>query len=80
MEAAALFALAGLGYVLTRMTSDEPKEGFQNNAQRGPADNPLQQAERGASVSGPSQNLDLQYGQGIPPSSPSPGIRGSLLT
>ena len=83
MEAVALFALTGLGYVLTRMTSDEQTEGFQNNAQRGPADDPLQQAARGASVTGPTQDLDLQfqtlYGQRLPPSSPSPGIRGSLL-
>jgi hypothetical protein len=84
MEAAALFALAGLGYVLTRVTSDKgPPEGFQNNALRGPADDPLQQAPRGASVTGLGPQLDQQfqtlYGQQAPPSEPNPGIRGTLL-
>jgi len=60
MEAAALFAFAGLGYLVTKLTG-EKSEGFQNQAQRGPAENPLQQAPVGASAKGELQQLDAQY-------------------
>jgi hypothetical protein len=84
MEAAALFALAGLGYVLTRVTGHgDQKEPFQNNAPQGPAADPLTQAPRGAGVTALNPDIDLQfqtlYGQRAPPSEPSPGIRGTLL-
>ena len=60
MEAAALFALAGLGYVVTKLTG-EKSEGFQNQAQRGPAENPLQDKPVGSAATGPLQKLDTQY-------------------
>jgi len=60
MEAAALFALAGLGYVVTKLTGDK-SEGFQNQAQRGPAENPLQEREVGAAANGPLQKTDTQF-------------------
>jgi hypothetical protein len=81
MEAAALFALAGLGYVITRLTGrdgdyDGP-EGFQSNAQRGPTESPITKAERGAAPRAPNQELDMRY-SGIP-SDPNPGVQGTLL-
>lgn len=81
MEAAALFALAGLGYVITRLTGRdgdyEGPEGFQSNVQRGPTASPLTNAERGAGATGPAQELDLRYGS--IPSEPNPGVQGTLL-
>jgi hypothetical protein len=59
MEAVALFAVAGLGYVITQLTGK--KEGFQTQAQRGPDTNPLATSPQGASVTGSSQLLDQQY-------------------
>ena len=82
MEAAALFALAGLGYLVTRLsgTSDE---GFQS-AQRGPDADPLTKAPRGAGPTGAPQELDQMYNTamgGAPPAAePNPGIQGTLQT
>ncbi len=82
MEAAALFAMAGLGYIVTRLSgggkSDE-QEGFA----QGPADAALTQAPQGAAPRAPIQELDLRYqdlmGRTAPPSEPNPGIQGTLL-
>ena len=72
MEAVALFAVAGLGYVITQLTGK--KEGFQTQAQRGPDTNPLATSPQGASVTGSSQLLDQQYNTlvntGVPRSEP----------
>ena len=83
MEAAALFALAGLGYVVTQLTG-EKKEGFDTQAQRGPATNPLTTTEQGCSVSGSLQDLDQQYttlvGTTTMRSEPNPSIPQGLMT
>ncbi len=80
MEAAGLFALLGLSYVVTRLTgSSDPKpaeeEGFQSSSQRDSQVNPLQQ--------GPPQQLDFRYenllGQGPAPAEPAPGVQGTLM-
>ena len=79
MEAVALFAMAGLGYVVTRLSGKPQEEGFV----QGPADSPLTQAPQGAGPRGPIQELDLRYqdlmGRAAPPSEPSPGLQGTLL-
>jgi hypothetical protein len=81
MEAAALFALAGLGYTVMKLAGKE--EGFESNAPQGPGSDPLTKAARGAAPRGPPQELDLMYktlmGQPAPPSEPVPGIQGTLL-
>jgi len=83
MEAAALFALGGLGYLVTRLSGTTSTENFESAAQRGPDEDPLTKAKRGASVTGPPQELDLMYqdGMGQSPfqSEPNPGIQGTLL-
>ena len=83
MEAAALFALGGLGYLVTRLSGTTTQENFESAAQRGPDEDPLTKAQRGASVTGPPQELDLMYqnGMGQSPfqSEPNPGIQGTLL-
>jgi hypothetical protein len=83
MEAAALFALVGLGYVVTRLSGGTMEEGFQSAAQRGPTSDPLTQAPKGAGPTAPPQELDLRYqglmGQSPFPSEPSPGVQGTLL-
>lgn len=83
MEAAALFALAGLGYLVTRLSGTNDTENFESAAQRGPDADPLTKAPRGASVTGPPQELDLMYqngmGQGPFPSEPNPGVQGTLM-
>lgn len=83
MEAVALLALTGIGYVVTRLAGSKQTDSFQNNAQRGPATSPLQQAPRGGSASGPNQELDAMYNDLMsgpaPPGNPVPGIQGSLL-
>ena len=83
MEAAALFALGGLGYLVTRLSGITSKENFESAAQRGPDEDPLTKAKRGASVSGAPQQLDLMYqdamGQSPFQSEPNPGIQGTLL-
>ena len=85
MEAVALFAMAGLGYVVTRLSGGEKEEGFEGSAaQRGPSNDPLTQAPKGAGPNAPPQQLDLRYqnlmGQTAFPSEPNPGIQGTLLT
>lgn len=83
MEAAALFALGGLGYLVTRLSGTTSRENFESAAQRGPDEDPLTKAQRGASVTGPPQELDLMFqnGMGQSPfqSEPNPGIQGTLL-
>jgi len=81
MEAAALFALAGLGYMVTRLTGRAgdytQQEGFDSNAQRGPETSPITTAPRGAAPRGASQELDLAYSS--IPSEPVKDVQGSLL-
>ena len=78
----ALFALAGLGVLITRLSGGNDVENFESAAQRGPDEDPLTKAPRGASVKGAPQELDLMYqagnGQTIP-SEPNPGVQGTLL-
>lgn len=82
MEAVALFAVAGLGYVITQLTGK--KEGFQTQAQRGPDTNPLATSPQGASVTGSSQLLDQQYNTlvntTVPPSEPVTTEQRGLMT
>jgi hypothetical protein len=82
MEAVALFAVAGLGYVITQLTGK--KEGFQTQAQRGPDTNPLATSPQGASVRGSSQLLDQQYNTlvntAVPPSEPVTTEQRGLMT
>ena len=82
MEAVALFAVAGLGYVITQLTGK--KEGFQTQAQRGPDTNPLATSAQGASVTGSSQLLDQQYNTlvntAVPPSEPVTTEQRGLMT
>lgn len=86
MEAAALFALVGLGYVVTRLSGGKGQqtEGYQNQAQRGPGDQPLQQSPQGAGATGPIQQLDLRYEDLLSrppaPGEPMPGIQGTLTS
>lgn len=84
MEAAALFALMGLGYVVTKLSGSPGQEGFQTNAQRGPEGAPLQEAPRGGPVEGSPDQLDQQYktlmGEGPYPAEPNPNQKGTLLT
>jgi len=83
MEAVALFAVAGLGYVITKL-SGKQDEGFQTQAQRGPDTNPLATSPQGASVTGDSQKLDIPYntlmGTSLPPSEPNPSSQKGLMT
>jgi hypothetical protein len=84
MEAAALFALVGLGYVVTKLTGGESTEGFQTNAQRGPASDPLTDRPQGGTAQGSTQELDFRYqnlmGNPPLPTEPNPGLKGKLLT
>jgi hypothetical protein len=83
MEAAALFALAGLGYIVTKLSGTSEAEGFQSNAQRGATADPLTQAARGAAPRASSQEMDLMYrnlmSQPPAPGEPNPGIQGTLI-
>lgn len=83
MEAAALFAAIGLGYIITTLSGKEKVEPFQSNAQRGPTSDPITQAPRGAAPRAATQELDLRYqtlmGGQPPASEPNPGIPGTLL-
>lgn len=69
--------MAGLGYVVTRLSGKSQEEGFQ--AAPAPAVAPT-----GSSAKGPIQELDLRYqdlmGRTAPPSEPNPGPQGTLLT
>lgn len=82
MEAAALFAVMGLGYVITRL-SGNPKEGFQDGGAPLSAV-PPGTALQGGSQTGPLQNLDQQFdtltNQGVLPSEPKKNKQGTLLT
>lgn len=85
MEAAALFALVGLGYTITKLSGKETAaEGFQTNAQRGPATDPLTTRPVGAGPRAAAAELDFRYqnlmSEPLPPSEPNPGIQGTLLT
>ena len=83
MEAAALFAIAGLGYVVTQLTGRKT-EGFQSQAQRGPDSGALANAAQGDSVKGLVQNLDQQYttltGATVMRSEPQPTSSQGLMT
>jgi hypothetical protein len=83
MEAAALFALTGLVYIVTKLSGNSEAEGFQSNAQRGPNADPITQAPRGAAPRASAQELDLMYqnvmSQPPAPGEPNPGIQGTLL-
>ena len=83
MEAAALFTLVGLGYIVTKLSGQSNSEAFQSNAQRGVTSDPLTQAERGASPRASGQELDFRYANlmGNPPvpGEPLPGIKGTLV-
>ena len=81
MEAVGLFALAGLGYLVTKLSAGKETENFDSGAQRGPSADPLTTATRGAAPRGPPQALDLMYqtSSGALSSEPDPGIQGSLL-
>ena len=83
MEAAALFALMGLGYVVTRLSGSKDQEPFQNltpGADQPPPGTALQ----GGSLTGPLQQLDMQFqtmtSAGPYPSEPNPGKQGTQLT
>jgi hypothetical protein len=82
MEAVALFAVAGLGYVITQLTGN--KEGFQTQAQRGPDTNPLATSPQGGSAKGDAQLLDQQYSTlvntAIPKSEPVTSSQQGLMT
>lgn len=82
MEAVALFAVAGLGYVITQLTGN--KEGFQTQAQRGPDTNPLATSPQGGSVRGDPQLIDQQYNTllntAIPKSEPVTSNQQGLMT
>ena len=82
MEAAALFTLVGLGYLVTKLSGQTSGEGFQSNAQRGPDADPITQAARGAAPRASRQELDFRYanlmGNPPAPSEPVPGILGTL--
>ena len=84
MEAVALFAVAGLGYVITKLSGKQQDEGFQTQAQRGPDTNPLATSPQGASVTGDAQKLDIPYntlmGTSLPPSEPNPSSQQGLMT
>ena len=87
MEAVALFAVAGLGYVITKLSGKQEGtngEGFQTQAQRGPDTNPLATSPQGASVNGDVQKLDIPYnnlmGTSAPPSEPNPSAQRGLMT
>ena len=83
MEALGLFALAGLGYLVTRLSEGKDVEGFDSGAQRGPDNDPLTKTTRGAAPSAPNQELDLMFqnamGTRALPSEPNPGVQGTLL-
>lgn len=83
MEAAALFTLVGLGYLVTKLSGQTSAEGFQSNAQRGPDADPITQAARGAAPRASAQELDFRYANlmGNPPApgEPVPGIQGTLV-
>jgi hypothetical protein len=78
MEAAALFALMGLGYVVTRLSGSKEEEGFQDSL---PA--PLT-TPQGSSATGLPSVLDQQFttltGLGPYRSEPNPGLQGTQLT
>jgi hypothetical protein len=80
MEAAAIFALTGLGYIVTRLSGkqDDTQEGFQSE----PA--PPNLLKQGEAPKGPATELDFRYrnlmSEPLPPGEPNPGIRGTLLT
>lgn len=85
MEAVALFAVAGLGYIITKLSGKpDDAEGFQTQAQRGPDNNPLATSPQGGSVKGPAQQLDQQYNtlMSTPPpgSEPQPSGQKGLMT
>ncbi|NBV77678.1 hypothetical protein EBR66_05960 [bacterium] len=84
MEAVGLFALAGLGYLVTRLSGKTEAEGFDSAVARGPSADPLTQAAAGASPRSSSQKLDMMFeygmGQSALPSEPNPGVQGTLLT
>lgn len=84
MEAAALFAVMGLGALIFKLSDgEETRENFESAVPRGTAADPLTRAARGASVTGPPQQIDLMYqnvmSQPIPPGEPNPGIQGTLM-
>ena len=83
MEAVGLFALAGLGYLVTRLSGGKDTEGFDSAAQRGPDADPLTKAPKGAGPKAPPQELDLMFqtamGDPALPSEPTPGVQGTLL-
>jgi len=83
MEAAALFAAIGLGYIVTRLSGKEEHESFQSNAQRGPTLDALTNTERGNSPKSGAQELDHRFdslmGNTAFPSEPIPGVRGTLM-
>jgi len=77
MEAAALFALAGLGYVVTRLSGGSKTENFQDPP-------PVASNLQGVSLVGRLQDLDQQFqtltGDGPYPSEPNPNLQGTQLT
>jgi hypothetical protein len=83
MEAAALFVAAAALFGVVVRNSEPEKEAFESAVPRGTAADPLTQAARGASVTGPPQQIDLMYqnlmSQPVPPSEPNPGIQGTLM-
>jgi hypothetical protein len=85
MEAAALFALVGLGYVVTKLTGkgEECQPGMEA-FQSGPAGTPLADRPSGAAPRSSGGELGLKYqdamGQALAPSEPDPGLTGSLLS
>lgn len=79
MEAAAVFALAGLGYMVTRLSGkgEGGAEGFQ--AAGATPFIPVQ----GQAPTGPATELDFRYknlmSEPLPPGEPNPGVQGTLL-
>jgi len=81
MEAVGLFALAGLGYLVTKLSGGNETENFDSGAPRGPDADPLTKATRGAAPRAAPQELDLMYqtSSGTLPSEPNPGVQGTLM-
>ena len=83
MEALGAFALAGLGYLVTKLSAGKDVESFDSGAPRGPDADPLTKATRGAAPRASPQELDLMYNTGMEqsalPSEPNPGVQGTLL-
>ena len=87
MEAVALFAVAGLGYVVTQLSgkrTDTKQEGFKTRSQPLTDENLNSAFIQGTSATGSVQNLDYQYktltGNTMTKSEPNPTEQQGLMT